>query len=139
MFDFLENILPRKKKPIVDTMGESDILNIKDLIAPSFLELNQNNLRIEERLSKSFFVFSYPQYLSSAWIYPIITLNVAMDLSFFIQPVDTGETLRKLRRKVTEVQSELTERGEKGLIRDPALEMAYRDLEDLRDQLMSAS
>jgi len=141
MFDFLENILPSKKKrsPVIDAMEESDILSIKDLIAPSFLELNQNNLKIEDRLSKSFFVFSYPQYLSSAWIYPIVTLNVVMDLSFFIQPVDTGETLRKLRRKVTEVQSELTERSEKGLIRDPALEMAYRDLEDLRDQLMSAS
>lgn len=141
MFDFLENILPSKKKksPVIDAMEESDILSIKDLIAPSFLELNQNNLKIEDRLSKSFFVFSYPQYLSSAWIYPIVTLNVVMDLSFFIQPVDTGETLRKLRRKVTEVQSELTERSEKGLIRDPGLEMAYRDLEDLRDQLMSAS
>ena len=62
-----------------------------------------------------------------------------MDISFFIHPIDTGETLKKLRRKVTEVQSELSEKSQKGLVRDPALEIAYRDMEELRDRLMSAA
>jgi conjugal transfer ATP-binding protein TraC len=69
----------------------------------------------------------------------VINLNASMDISFFIHPTDTGETLRKLRRRVTEVQVEMTERSEKGLVRDPALEMAYQDLEELRDSLMAAS
>jgi type IV secretory pathway VirB4 component len=38
-------------------------------------------------------------------------------------------------KKVTEVQSEIMEREEKGLVRDPVLEMAFRDLETLRDEL----
>jgi len=62
-----------------------------------------------------------------------------MDISFFIQPVDTSETLKKMRKKVTEIQAELAERADKGLIRDPSLEAAYQDIEDLRDRLISAS
>jgi len=61
-----------------------------------------------------------------------------MDVSIFIHPVETGLILKQLRKKVTEVQSEIVEREEKGLIRDPALETAYRDLEVLRDRLQTA-
>ncbi len=136
---FLDNFKKKNKESISDDAGLSDILTIKDLVAPSFLEVSQNNIKMGERFSKSFFIFSYPQYLSSAWLFPVINLNVPMDISFFIHPVDTGETLKKLRKKVTEVQAELAERSEKGLVRDPSLEIAYQDLEDLRDKLMSAA
>ncbi len=137
MASFLDKILGKQKKGVLTDPTET--ITIKDIVAPSFLEINQNNIKMGERLSKSFFIFSYPQYLSSAWLFPIINLNVSMDISFFIHPVDTGETLKKLRRKVTEVQSELAEKQKKGLVRDPALEMAHRDMEDLRDSLMSAA
>lgn len=138
MFSFLNKILGKKKDSFLDEVKE-EIFTVKDLIAPSFLEINQNNIKMGERISKSFFIFSYPQYLSSAWLFPVINLNVPMDISFFIHPIDTGETLKKLRRKVTEVQSELSEKSQKGLVRDPALEIAYRDMEELRDRLMSAA
>ena len=61
-----------------------------------------------------------------------------MDISFFIHPIDAGLILKQLRRRVTEVQAELMEREEKGLIRDPALETAYKDIEELRDRLQTA-
>ncbi|GAI10780.1 unnamed protein product, partial [marine sediment metagenome] len=61
-----------------------------------------------------------------------------MDISFFIHPVDMSRILKRLRKKITEVQSEIMEREEKGLIRDPVLEIAYRDLEVLRDKFQSA-
>ncbi len=139
MPNFLDKLFKKKKESLTDDTGLADMVTIKDLVAPSFLEVGQNNIKMGERLSKSFFIFSYPQYLSSAWLFPVINLNVPMDISFFIHPVDTGETLKKLRKKVTEVQSELAERSEKGLVRDPALEIAYQDLEELRDRLMSAA
>ncbi len=140
MFDFLNKLIKGKKKDdLLNDIGATDIVTLKDLVAPSFLEVGQSNIKMGERMSKSFFIFSYPQYLSSAWLFPVINLNVPMDISFFIHPVDTGETLKKLRKKVTEVQSELAERSNKGLVRDPALEIAYQDLEELRDRLMSAA
>ncbi len=139
MFDFLDKLKGKKRDNLLGETDATDIVTLKDLVAPSFLEVGQSNIKMGERMSKSFFIFSYPQYLSSAWLFPVINLNVPMDISFFIHPVDTGETLKKLRKKVTEVQSELAERSDKGLVRDPALEIAYQDLEELRDRLMSAA
>jgi len=61
-----------------------------------------------------------------------------MDIAFFLHPVETETILRQLRKKVTEVQAEMMEREEKGLVRDPVLEIAYRDIEELRDRLQTA-
>ena len=52
--------------------------------------------------------------------------------------MDTNEMLRKFQKKVAEVQSQIAHREEKGLVRDPGLDTAYQDLEQLRDQLMQA-
>jgi type IV secretory pathway VirB4 component len=113
-------------------------LKLNDLIAPSFLEVTQNYVKIGERLAKSYFIFSYPRYLNMGWLSPIINMNIPMDISFFMHPVDSESILRKLRKKVTEVQAEIMEKEEKGQIRDPVLETAYQDLEDLRDKLQTA-
>lgn len=113
-------------------------INIKDIIAPSYIGINQNYIKLGERIAKSFFIFSYPRYLDTGWLSPLINLNVPFDISFFIHPVDTRLILKKLVRKVTQVSSELMEREQKGLIRDPALETGYRDIESLRDKIITA-
>jgi conjugal transfer ATP-binding protein TraC len=56
----------------------------------------------------------------------------------FIHPIDSAEILKKFQKKVAEVQSQIMTREEKGLVRDPILDTAYKDLEDLRDQLQQA-
>ena len=61
-----------------------------------------------------------------------------MDISFFIYPSESELALKDLRRKITEVQADLAENQKKGLVRDPALETAYYDLEKLRDKLITA-
>jgi len=109
-----------------------------DIVAPSFVEINQANIKIGERLAKTFFIFSYPRYLSTGWMSPAINLSFPMDISFHIHPIDSGRILKQLRKKITEVQAEIIEREEKGLIRDPTLETAYQDIEKLRDSLQTA-
>lgn len=52
--------------------------------------------------------------------------------------MNTAEVLRKLQKKVAEVQSQIHLREEKGLVRDPMLDAAYQNLETLRDQLQQA-
>src|SRR3989344_175480 len=44
----------------------------------------------------------------------------------------------KFEKKVAEVQSQINVREGKGFVRDPMLESAYRDLEELRDRLQQA-
>ena len=130
----------RKKRTteVPEEIFEAPSIEAKDIIAPSLIEIKPDHIRLGERFAKSFFIFSYPRYLSTAWLSPIINLDQPMDISFHIHPIDTGEVLKKMRRKVTEVQAELMEREEKGLVRDPALETAYQDLETLRDRLQTA-
>jgi len=60
------------------------------------------------------------------------------DISIFIHPIETTKVLKQFQRKVAEVQSQIHTREEKGLVRDPMLDVAYQDLENLRDQLQQA-
>ncbi|PIU46995.1 conjugal transfer protein TraC [bacterium (Candidatus Gribaldobacteria) CG07_land_8_20_14_0_80_33_18] len=114
-------------------------IGIGDIVAPSYIKIDQNHLVLGERLVKSFFIFSYPRYLSIGWLSPVINLNYPFDISIHFNPIDSGRILKELRRKVTGIQAELIERAEKGLVRDPVLETAYQDIEILRDQLQTAS
>jgi type IV secretory pathway VirB4 component len=125
----------KKKVEIPQRIFEAEILKATDIIAPASIEISSDCLRIGERYARSYFIFSYPRYLSTAWLSPVINLDVPIDISFFIHPVDTSSYLKLLMKKVTEVQSEIMEREEKGLVRDPVLEMAFKDLETLRDEL----
>ena len=128
----------KKKLKVPEKLFETEEIGVKDIIAPSSVILNPNNIKLGNRIGRSFFIFSYPRYLSTAWFSPIINLDTPFDVGLHINPVETGTVLKQLRKKVTEVQAELIERQEKGLIRDPSLETAHADLESLRDRLMTA-
>jgi len=134
----LDNLLGKKQEDLTEKIFQEEAFDVKDIIAPPYIGVTQNYLKLGERFAKSFFIFSYPRYLNTGWFSPVIDLNTPMDVSFFIHPVSSELILKKLRKKVTEVSSEILEREEKGLIRDPALETAYRDIETLRDNLMTA-
>ncbi|MBI1971395.1 MAG: ATP-binding protein [Candidatus Wildermuthbacteria bacterium] len=131
---FLKKKLPQQKEKLF----EAEVTTSKDIIAPASVRVASEYLDVNGRFAKSFFVFSYPRYLTAAWLAPAINLDVPIDIAMFVHPVDTGQTLRRLRRKVTEVQSEIMEKEDKGLVRDPELETAFQDLETLRDRLQTA-
>ena len=117
---------------------DAGIMELQDVIAPSALEINSNFLKLGEKVVRTLFVFSYPRFFSINWFSPIINLDKVFDVSIFIHPTDTGTVLRQLQKKVAEVQSQIHMREEKGLVRDPVLDTAHADLEDLRDKLQQA-
>ncbi|MEK7124098.1 MAG: ATP-binding protein [Patescibacteria group bacterium] len=127
----------KKKDDVIDIPQEENI-DIKDIIAPPYISISQDHINLGDKIAKSFFIFSYPRYLNTGWLSPAINLNTPMDVSFFIHPVNSEQILKKLRTKITQVASELIERQEKGLIRDPALETGYQDIEALRDKIITA-
>lgn len=127
-----------KKKELIEELKITpERIQVTDIIAPPSVEITEGYLKLGERYSKTFFVFSYPRYLSAGWMSPVINLSQPLDVAFHIHPVDTKKILKQLRKKLTEVQAELLERTEKGLIRDPTLETAYKDIEKLRDDLQT--
>jgi len=128
----------KKKIKIPEKIIETTNISVKDIIAPSSVVLSSGHLKLGDRFARSFFIFAYPRYLSTTWLSPVINLENPFDIGFHIHPIDTATVLKQLRKKVTEIQAELTERESKGLIRDPAIETAYHDLEKLRDSLITA-
>jgi len=113
-------------------------LELQDVIAPSALQITPKSLNLGDKIARTFFVISYPRYLTDNWFSPIINLDKVFDVSIFIHPIETSEILRTFQKKVAEVQSQISIRESKGLVRDPKLDTAYHDLEDLRDNLMQA-
>lgn len=113
-------------------------LTLADTIAPAALKVAAKELELGGKFSRTFYTISYPRYLTDSWFTPIINLPRVFDIGIFIHPVDTAEALRGFQKKVAEVQSQISERVDKGLVRDPMLDTAYQDLEALRDNLQQA-
>jgi len=115
--------------------SKQDIMNV---IAPAGLEVNSNHLKLGDYYVKTFFIFTYPRYLASSWFSPVINLPKMMDISIFVHPTDTALALKNLRKRVAQIEAEMMEKQEKGHVRDPMLETAYQDIENLRDALQQA-
>lgn len=141
---FLSSFFGKKEEenPITAIMPQeiydSGVLELKDIIAPSALKISPKELNLGDKIARSFFVISYPRFLTDSWFAPVINLDKIFDISIFIHPIDTAQILRQFKKKVAEVQSQINTREEKGLVRDPVLDTAYQDLETLRDQLQQA-
>jgi type IV secretory pathway VirB4 component len=136
MLEKLKNIFSPSKNS--SKGGPLRLVTQQDLVAPPSVEVTPQHIIMEERYLKSFFVFSYPRYLSVGWLSPIINLPRPLDISFFFHPIDTAPILKQLRKKTTEIQAEIMDREEKGLVRSPELETAFQDIEQLRTQLKTA-
>jgi conjugal transfer ATP-binding protein TraC len=113
-------------------------LELQDVIAPSALKIESKSINLGEKIARTFFIISYPRYLTDNWFSPIINLDKVFDISIFIHPIDTSLVLRQFQKKVAEVQSQISVREAKGMVRDPILDTAYQDLEGLRDSLIQA-
>lgn len=129
--DLITPILPQD-------IYELGVLELKDIIAPSALRVTTKNVNLGDKLSRTFFVISYPRFLTESWFSPVINLDKVFDVSIFVHPIDTAIALRQLQKKVAEVESQIRLKEEKGLVRDPILDIAYQDIENLRDQLQQA-
>ena len=124
--------------PETDEMASTE-MSLIDAIAPSALQITSNYIQIGDKYAKTFFVITYPRFLTVNWLSPIINLDRVFNVSMFIHPADTAIILKKLRRKITQVEAQISTEAEKGKIRDPMLETARDDIEGLRDRLIQGT
>ncbi len=118
---------------------EAANLELQDIIAPSALQILPKSVNLGDKIARTFFVISYPRYLSDNWFSPVINLDKVFDVSIAIHPIDSAKIMRTFQKKVAEVASQINARESRGIVRDPMLDTAYRDLEDLRDRLQQAT
>jgi conjugal transfer ATP-binding protein TraC len=141
-----EKIIGRKQKdapeltPVLPKdIYEAGVLELQDVLAPSALKITPRELNLGDKIVRTFFVISYPRFIPDNWLSPIINLDKVFDISISIIPIETSTALKDFRKRVAEVQSQIHTREERGIVRDPMLDAAYQNLEQLRDQLQQAT
>ena len=135
----------RKQKNIEDSAPDSEeiyrrgVARVKGLIAPSALKINANYIQVGETYAQTIFVIAYPHYLGTNWFSPIVNIDFSLDIAMFIHPMETSDVLKNLRKSATRVQSTIHLEEEGGKIRDPMLETAMKNIEELRTKLQQGT
>ncbi len=138
MNNFIDFLQPKPNKdPNLPDM-DNQLLTLIDVIAPSAINISPRNINLSGMTARVMFAVAYPHFLNVGWMDPILNIEKEIDVSIVIHPIDTADTLKKFQKKVAEVQSQINMKAERGEVRDPQLEAAYRNLEELRDKLQQS-
>jgi type IV secretory pathway VirB4 component len=124
-----------KEQAEVEAAFAKGISTLRDLIAPSSLEIQSSYFRLGTKYGRTLYLYGYPREIYTGWLSSIINLDEVLDTSIYVYPVESEVVLNNLRKKVAQLEASMTINTEKGRVRDPALEAAIMDAEKLRDQL----
>jgi conjugal transfer ATP-binding protein TraC len=129
----------RQKYIDAEKLYNDGLASIKDMIAPSSMEIEFDHVRIDGMYARTFYVYAYPRFLNTNWLAPVINFDVTLDISQFIYPINSGEIMKTLKKKVAQMQSSMSIMSEKGQVSDPALETALQDAESLRREIQKGN
>ncbi len=124
-----------KEQAEVDQAFAKGVTTLRDLIAPSSIEINSSYFRLGTKYGRTIYIYGYPRMIYTGWLSGLINIDEVLDVSMFIYPVDSQVVLTNLRKKVTQLEASTSINAEKGKTRDPGLEAAINDAEELRDQI----
>ncbi len=130
--------LPSTEEKIIleaEMVYRQGVMSVRDLIAPASLKVEPTFIRLNEKFLTTLFVVNYPRYISVGWFSAIINYNSALDIGMFFYPVNSAIILKQLRNRVGNLEAQIMADIEKGAPRDPILETALKDIEQLRDSL----
>ncbi|OYX39167.1 conjugal transfer protein TraC [Candidatus Saccharibacteria bacterium 32-50-10] len=111
------------------------VSTMRDFIAPSSLEIHSDHFRLGTKYGRTIYVYGYPREIYTGWLSSLINIDEVLDISMYIYPVDSQTVLNNLKKKVTQLEATQSINNEKGRTRDPGLEAAIQDAEELRDQI----
>ena len=109
--------------------------SVQDILAPSVIEVDFDYLKINNRFVRTMFVAGYPRYVSANWLSPLINFEQSLDTSLFIYPVESKTILDDLRRKIAEMEAEISTDAERGRVIDPATQAKLEDAFTMQEQL----
>lgn len=110
-------------------------VSIKDIIAPSYVEVDFNHLKIDERYYRTLYVVGYPRYVSANWLYSLITFDHPLYISMYIYPTETKGVLEDLKRKIAEMEATIENDIKAGKVVDPTVQVALDDALALQAEL----
>jgi len=111
-------------------------LSIKDIIAPSAIEIDFDYLKIGPKYYRTIFISGYPRFVGANWLEPIINFDHSLLISMFYYPIEARGVLDDLRRKIAEMEATIATDRERGRVVDPAVQAALDDASSLQEQLV---
>jgi len=114
-------------------------MTLQDIIAPSSIEVDFNNIRIGDRYFRTLFASGYPRFVGPNWLSPLINFEYSLTISTFYYPVDSKDTLQKLKRKISEMEATMYGDMEKGKILDPSIKLALGDAQKLQESIAAGT
>ena len=112
------------------------LVTTKDIIAPSSLEVDFNHVRIDSKYYRTLFVAAYPRFVGINWLSSLINFDASLNISMFVYPTDGKEVLDDLRRKITEMEAELSTDIQRGRLVNPATQAKLEDALNLQANLV---
>lgn len=111
-------------------------LSLRDAIASECVEVDFDYIKVNNVYYRTLFVAGYPRFVAPGWLEPVINFNSSLDISFYIYPVGGKSVLDDLRRKIAEMEAELSTDMERGRIVDPSTTAKLEDAIALQEQLV---
>ncbi len=112
------------------------IPSVRDIIAPSAIEVDFNHVKIGDKYFRTLFISGYPRFVGANWLEPIINFDHTITISMFYYPMNARNVLDDLRRKIAEMEATINISREKGKVVDPAVQAALGDAKSLQEQLV---
>src|SRR3990167_8975674 len=130
---------PDKATKAVMDQYDKGVSSLRDIIAPSAFKVKTKSIEVDGKFATTIFVTTYPRYLDTNWFASIVNFDIEFDVAMFIYPQDSATILKELRKRITQVSTSIAMQAEQGKVRDPQLETAYQDIEELRDRLVQGT
>lgn len=136
----------KEEKPVVVVAAKTQesaerklakgIPSVKDIIAPSAIEVDYNYIKIGDKYFRTLFVSGYPRFVGANWLEPIINFDHSITITMFYYPMNARNVLDDLRRKIAEMEATINIAKEKGKVIDPSVQAALGDAKSLQEQLV---
>lgn len=112
--------------------GERDVA---DLAAPAAIVESRNEVTVDDTVSRVLALTDYPRQVAPNWLGRLIDFDEPCDLSMHLEPLSSAEVVRSLTHRMVELQSSRLLDAKDGRIASAEREVAYGDVERLRDAL----
>ncbi len=111
------------------------LISVKDIIAPSAIEVDFDWIRINNRYYQTLFVINYPRFVSANWLSTLINFSHSTDIAMYIYPAEGKEILEDLRHKIAQMEAELSSDLQRGKVINPSTKAKLEDAISLQEEL----
>jgi len=124
-----------KEKESVQSPLAAGLVTIKDIIAPSAIEVDFDYLRINNRFYRTFYVVNYPRYVSPSWLAPLVNFDQELDVAMYVYPSEGKDVLDELRKTIARMEAEISTDVQRGRVVDPSTQAKLEDALTLQEKL----